>query len=129
MKRSWIKFYIEILDDPKMGRLPDHLWRRCAELFLIAGEYDCDGLLPPPADMVWRLRITDEQLLEALSALQKLGIVTLTGEGWVVSHFKDRQFSESYERVKRFRNRYGNDEGNGDGNAVVAGNESPSPST
>jgi len=129
MKRSWIKFYVEILDDPKMGRLPDHIWRRCAELFLIAGEYDCDGLLPPVADMVWRLRITEEQMLEALHALVKLGIVHSSGDGWVISHFKDRQFSESYERVKRYRDRYSNADGNADGNADVAGNESPSSST
>ena len=133
MKRSWIKLYLEILDDPKMGRLPDHLWRRCTELFLVAGEYDCDGLLPPPTDIIWRLRITEEQLLEALHALETLGIVQSTAEGWVVAHFKDRQFSESYERVKRFRERfrerYSNGESNEGGNAVVAGKESPSSST
>jgi hypothetical protein len=29
----WIKLYLEILDDPKMGKLPDWCWRRAIELF------------------------------------------------------------------------------------------------
>ena len=36
--RIWIKLYLEILDDPKMDLLPDWLWRRAIELFLLAGE-------------------------------------------------------------------------------------------
>ncbi len=124
MKRSWIKLYIEILDDPKMGRLPDQLWRRAIELFLIAGEFDCDGLLPPVDDIAWHLRISPEQLIETMQSLSKLEIVHETPEGWVVSHFKDRQFSESYERVKRFRNA----RSNADCNAGVAENESSSSS-
>jgi hypothetical protein len=44
--RFWIKLYLEILDDPKMGRLPDHLWRRAVELFLLAGRAGNDGALP-----------------------------------------------------------------------------------
>ena len=38
--KFWIKLYHEILDDPKMGRMPDRLWRRTIELFLLAGELD-----------------------------------------------------------------------------------------
>ncbi len=33
--RIWVKLYIEALDDAKMGRLPDHIWRRAVELFLL----------------------------------------------------------------------------------------------
>lgn len=54
--KYWIKLYHEILHDPKMGRLPDNLWRRCIELFLLAGELgaevdeDDKGHLPPPPE-------------------------------------------------------------------------------
>ena len=56
----WAKFYIEILDDPKMGRLPDRLWRRTCELILLAKERAIDGSLPPLHDMAWRLRLPED---------------------------------------------------------------------
>jgi len=34
----WIKLYIEILHDAKMGAMSDRLWRRTIEMFLLAGE-------------------------------------------------------------------------------------------
>ena len=43
--KYWIKLYYEILDDPKLGKLTDWLFRRAIELFLLAGENDNDGLL------------------------------------------------------------------------------------
>jgi hypothetical protein len=43
--------FIEILDDPKMGCLPNHLWRRAVELFLLAGREGNDGALPPIEEM------------------------------------------------------------------------------
>jgi hypothetical protein len=42
----WIKLYLEILDDPKMGALSDRLYRRAIEMFLMAGELENKGYLP-----------------------------------------------------------------------------------
>lgn len=124
MKRQWIKLYLEITDDPKMGRLPDRLWRRAIELFMLAGEQDDDGLLPAVEDMAWRLRTSAEEVEQTLQALNGI-IVQPTAEGWLVTKFKERQFSESYERVKRYRNA----KSNADGNADVAEKESSSTSS
>jgi len=123
MKRQWIKLYLEIMDDAKMGRLSDHLWRRTVEFFLLAGENDKDGLLPPVDDMAWRLRTSADDLTMDLNAMRGV-VVEPTPEGWFVTKFKDRQYSESYERVKRYRNAKSND----DGNAVVAEKQSTSTS-
>ncbi len=41
----WIKLYHEILRDPKMARLPDRVWRRTIELFLLAGEIGKNGTI------------------------------------------------------------------------------------
>lgn len=128
MKRIWIKLFVELLDDPKMGRLPDWLWRRAIELFLLAGENGNDGLLPPVEDMAWRLRISPEKLTEALQALSQVGVVHETPAGWMVTHFKDRQYSESYERVKRFRERYSNAASNADETEVESTSSSESES-
>jgi DnaD/phage-associated family protein len=117
MKRQWIKLYLEILNDPKMGKLSDWLWRRAIELFLLAGENGDDGLLQPVTDLAWRLRTSEAKLTESLVALSEVGVVHETPDGWCVTHFKDRQYCESFERVKRYRNAHSN--------AVVAENESP----
>jgi len=104
--KFWIKLYIEILDDPKMGKLPDFLFRRAIELFLLAGENGNDGLLQPVQDLAWRLRISETKLTESLSALSLVGVVHETPEGWVVSNFSKRQeAATSTERVHEYRKR------------------------
>ena len=98
--------WLEIIDDPKMGRLPDWLWRRAIELFLLAGENGNDGLLQPVTDLAWRLRTPEEKLTESLVALSEVGVVHETPRGWVVTHFKERQEPvSSTERVRLFRQR------------------------
>jgi hypothetical protein len=129
MTRYWIKLFIEILDDPKMGRLPNHLWRRAVELFLLAGRQGCDGALPPVQEMAWSLRLSQDKVLEDLHSLAEVGVVhEAQPGGWVVTHFKERQTSESLERVRRYRQRNGNGAGNEEGNENEAGVASSSPS-
>ena len=100
----WIKLYHEILDDPKMGRLPDHLWRRCIELFLIAGDFHKEGHLPELSDMAWRLRSTDEEVTETLNALAAEDIVCQNDTGWIVSHFAARQAAvPGKKRIEQWR--------------------------
>jgi len=104
-----MKLYYEILDDPKMGKLPDRLFRRTIELFLLAGEKEGDGLLPSVEDMAWRLRTTEEELAETLHALFDIGIVHETSGGWIVTNLAKRQSPmTSTERVQRFRKQTGN---------------------
>jgi len=108
MKR-WIKLYIEILDDPKMGRLPDRLFRRAIELFLLAGKNGSDGYLPSVEDMAWILRVGNDEMLDTLYELEKINIVHEAEPGlWVVTHFKERQDADTpAERMANSRkNRY-----------------------
>ena len=113
--KYWIKLYHEILDDPKMGRLPPNLWRRFIECCLLAGElnYDDDdpqnGRLPPTADMSWRLRVDEETLAQELDALARRGLVehradeVLSGY-WFVTAFNKRQRKMSKaEYMRRLR--------------------------
>lgn len=102
----WIKLYTEILNDPKMGRMPDHVWRRAIEIFLIAGEYDQDGILPDIEDMCWKLRIDREELLTCLVELQKADIVDTLEDGtWIVIHFSERQGRPQSEKQEQWRDR------------------------
>ena len=102
--KYWIKLYHEILDDPKMGRLSDRLWRRTIEMFLLAGDYDKDGELPPIEDVAWRLRTDNETLQQDVEALQRIGILSVNGSIHLVTNFSERQSAMSgAERVSRFR--------------------------
>ena len=105
--KIWIKLFIEILDDPKMGRLPNHMWRRAVELFLLAGRKGSDGALPPVEEMAWTLRLPQDKLLEDLQGLAGVGVVHEAAPGsWVVSNFSRRQTALSgAERVRNFRER------------------------
>lgn len=106
--KYWIKLYHEILDDPKMGKLPDWLWRRCVELFLIAGQYDRDGMLPPVEEMLWILHLNDEmKLSQALQMLAEVGVTFCDDQGcWWVKNFSKRQSAnDSSERGRKYRER------------------------
>lgn len=103
--KYWIKLHIEILDDPKMGRMEHELWRRTVELFLVAGEHSEEGKLPPVSDLAWRLRWEEDYLLDVLQTLETYKITERIRGAWWIKNFKKRQTSESLERVRKFRER------------------------
>ena len=72
--KYWIKLYHEILRDRKMATLDDRLWRRVIECFLLAGEVDEEGYLPPLPDVAWAFRVDVEQIETELNELTRLGI-------------------------------------------------------
>lgn len=109
--KYWLKLYHEMLDDAKVARLPDSIWRRFIECLLLAGEMDEGGFLPPLPDMAWRLRVDDTTMGQDLSRLALAGMVELKidsedNERWYVSNFAKRQSaSPGAERVKQWRKR------------------------
>ena len=74
---GWIKLWTELLDDPKMAGLSDHLWRRTIELFLVAGENGHTGNLPDIPFMAWRLRIPMAEIETDLTEIGKTGIAKM----------------------------------------------------
>ncbi len=112
MTDYWIKLYNEILDDPKMATLPDRLWRRTIELFLVCGRLSGTsktGDLPETKQIAWLLRIPESELEADLIQIAELGIVVKTETGWHVRNFAKRQnASTSTERVRAFRQRQRN---------------------
>lgn len=91
MPGYWIKLWVELIDDPKMGSLPHWVWRRFVEFLLAAKEYDHDGLLQPVPQLAWRLRMPEKECEEALRALSAIGVVAETPDGWMVVNFAKRQ--------------------------------------
>jgi hypothetical protein len=107
--KYWIKFYIEALDDPKVARLPDNLWRRYYECCLLAGELDQDGRLPPIPHISWRLRTDEETIATEFDALARIGILDYRADNvldgyWLVTNFAKRQAPvPGKKRVAQYR--------------------------
>jgi len=100
----WIKFYVEVLDDPKMATLPDRLWRRFYELCLLAGKYYDDGNLPDCEQLAWALRMSVDELQSDLDALVNERLITKTEDGYLVTQFVKRQSKMSNaEKTARYR--------------------------
>lgn len=101
----WIKLYHEILRDPKMARLPDRVWRRTIELFLLAGEIGKNGTIGNTDDIAWALRVSLRQFEKDIAAIEEAGIVKRDGNGWLVVNFEKRNAPVTgAERVRRHRN-------------------------
>lgn len=112
----WMKLWFDILRDPKMGMLPDRLWRRVIELFLLAGQKGEEGLLPTVAEIAWQLNKPEKAIIIDLENIRKTGIVDINGNGvWYVANFKKRNAPvENTKRVKDFRTRERYEKGNED---------------
>jgi hypothetical protein len=106
MADYWIKLYLEILEDPKMATLPDRLWRRVIELFLLAGKFGKGGELPETRQLAWVLRISTDELEMDLMQIVNTGIIQKTSNGWNVLRFATRQAPASpAKRMKEMRER------------------------
>ena len=112
----WMKLWFDILRDPKMGMLPDRLWRRVIELFLLAGQNGEDGLLPEVATIAWQLNKSVPAIVTDLNKIAEVGIVQEIEEGrWIVTNFKKRNEPvDSMKRIKDFRQRERYEKSNAD---------------
>ena len=107
MANYFVKLPLSFLDDPKIGRLPDWVFRCFIEFYLFAKENNRDGELQPVADMAWRIRQSEETVNDALRTLLEIGVVHTNAAGeWVISNFAQQQESSdatAAERMARFR--------------------------
>jgi len=106
MAYTWIKLYLSLLDDTKVGRLPAQMFKSFIQLLLVAREYDHDGLLEPVPGVAWRLRTSEEELLATLQALSEIGLMKETPDGWLVVNFtKEQAPFDGAERMRQSRER------------------------
>jgi len=104
----WAKLWIEILDDPKVANMPDWLFRKFIYFVLAAKEYDQSGLLQPVNDLAWRIRATNEDVTNALGALDAIGVVRETADGWILKNFvkrQERDYSNTPEALRQRKHR------------------------
>jgi group I intron endonuclease len=108
MADYWIKWYHEILDDPKMATLPNRLWRRFSELCLLSGRLfdEKNGELPDLKQIAWALRMSTDELKTDMDQLITIGFVQKNKGGYTIVNFEKRQRAlTSTERSKQSRSR------------------------
>lgn len=105
----WLRLWDSVLDDPKVQKLPDRLFRHWVNLLCLANRGSERGRLPANAeDIAFALRISEEEAADALAELTKRELVAWTPEGEPMPHnWNGRQFAsdDSKERVKAYRER------------------------
>ena len=101
---AWFRVYDGLVDDPKVQRLSDYLFRILINLWCVAKQNS--GTLPGVDDLAFRLRLTAEETNNALGVLHKHGLIDEAADGSLTPHnWNGRQFDSdvSTARVKRFR--------------------------
>lgn len=115
MADYWLKLYIEILDDPKMATMPDRVWRRTIELFLVAKRMNKDGHLPDTRQVAWLLRMSADELEHDLRQIASTGIIEQEVGGWFIPNFSKRQAAvgdaerKAQERARKQSQQYYDD--------------------
>ena len=106
----WFRLYAEVVNDPKVQRLPCEDFRAWINLLCLAAEND--GRLPSIDDIAFALRMGADGALTVVERLSNAGLIDrLNGgpngyhyapHGWAKRQYKS---DTSTERVKRFRQR------------------------
>jgi hypothetical protein len=109
---QWFRFYREVLDDPKVQRLPAHLFRTWVNLLCLGSENN--GKLPSVDDIAFKLRMSAQDAAQQLDELILAGLVDIEPNNSIVMHnWGVRQYAsdDSKERVRRHRaKKSGNDD-------------------
>jgi hypothetical protein len=100
----WFRFYDDAINDPKVLRLSDELYRAWTILLCFASKHE--GKLPPADDIAIALRLKPSKVCEWITKLVSGGLIDKTGTGFEPHNWNGRQYKSdvSTERVKRFRN-------------------------
>lgn len=112
MAGRWWRAYDEALHDPKLQRLPPHLFKTWFNLLCIASQ--CDGILPGADDLAYLLRRRVEDVRRDVAELCTRRLFDATESGITPHNWDTRQYKSdlSTQRVKQHRKRFRNVSGN-----------------
>lgn len=101
---SWWRFYSDAINDPKLLRLSDELFRAWTILLCLASKNGGD--LPPADDIAVTLRMKTPKVAEWITKLTKARLLDNNDGVFTPHNWNTRQYKSdvSTERVKRFRN-------------------------
>src|SRR5690242_13618173 len=103
---KWLRLYSDVLDDPKVQRLPAPLFKCWINLLCLASEGDKRGELPSLPDIAFRLRMGEDETRDALNQLIAAGLIDVPdAETFRPHNWNGRQFVSDNvtERVRKHR--------------------------
>lgn len=100
---SWIRLYVEVLDDPKVGLLAPRLKWPWVEFLLVTEK--SGGVLPPIAKMAYMLRRDQASIQADIDGLVAAGLIDKHKDGTLTPHnWGGRQFRDTNaDRQRRFK--------------------------
>ncbi len=100
----WLRLYNDVINDPKVLKLPEASRWHWVAMLCIASKYD--GEIPSLGDVALLLRMPEHKAGAVLATLAKAGLLDKTETGFRPHNWEGRQYKSdvSTERVKRFRN-------------------------
>jgi hypothetical protein len=104
----WFRLYDELIDDPKVQRLPPYLFKTWINFMSLANRTShTDGTLPPINDLAFKLRMTVAEAHMQRKELVNAGLVDEHNGVYFIHNWKGRQFvsDSSNERVRRHRDK------------------------
>lgn len=99
----WFRFYSEVLDDPKVQRLPPKLYCQWTKILCLANTGNPRGVLPSVADIAYRLRITEEKAHDVVGELVARMLIDRNGDGVMKPHNWDARQPASDNAPERMR--------------------------
>lgn len=101
----WFRFYDDAVNDPKILRLSDKLFRAWVGLLCLASKGN--GVIPALEDICVVLRMKPSEVTKAIDQLQLFGLIDVCDDELSPHNWNGRQYKSdvSTPRVKRFRER------------------------
>lgn len=112
MSERWFRLYESLVDDPKVQRLPDRLFKALINVWCIASAND--GELPSVDDVAFKLRMKPGQVVKLLGELSQAGFLDVSADdpdiivphNWTGRQFKtDVTDPTAARRMRDYRNR------------------------
>lgn len=116
----WFRFYDDVMDDPKVQMLSDAHYRGWTTLLCFASKND-GNITSDESVLSFALRKPVGKVRDLIQACLSAGLIDPTDTGYTPHNWNGRQFKsdDSKERVKQFRKRSAERDGNGDVTANV----------
>ena len=103
----WFRMYTDVLDDPKVQRLPGDLFKAWVNLLCLAGRND--GVLPPVEDIAFALRMSQDVTVTVTTELVRRGLLDdcdgFSPHNWAERQFKSDTPESAAERKRTQRAR------------------------
>ena len=104
----WFRFYSEVLNDPKVQRLPITDRWHWIELLCLANERETRGTLPSISDIAFALRMPAAKATACVETLKAAGLLDLTEAGLQIYGWAKFESGEQptlrtlWDRMRRF---------------------------